>query len=236
MCCSLQGFCDASKDAYAALVYLKMTVEGTTNVTFVASKTRVAPLKSLTIPRLELLSGLVLARLITVIQHALEPEMSLIMSEPTCYTDSQVSLCWIQGEAKEWKQFVQNRVKEIRDLVPARLWKHCKGTDNPADLPSRGVTPAELQGKIDFWLHRPSWLSMLEDNVPQSKIDTYPEKCLRELSGGLGENQVTFNLMVSTELIDVINMKRYSDLRRLLRVTAYVLKFVRINSEVSRYR
>ena len=69
---------------------------------------------------------------------------------------------------------------------------------------------------------------MLEDDVPQSKIDTYPEECLRELPGGLGENQVTFNLIVSTELIDVINMKRYSDLRRLLRVTAYVMKFVTI--------
>ena len=77
---------------------------------------------------------------------------------PTCYIDSQIALCWIKEEDKEWKQFVENRVSEITRLVPAKHWKHCAGTENPADIPSRGATPAEFQEKINFWLYGQSWL------------------------------------------------------------------------------
>ena len=85
--------------------------------TFVASKTRVAPTKSQTIPRLELLGALLLARLITSIYDALKPEIVLLPC--ICYTDSLVALYWIKGEKREWKPFVDNRVKEIRRLVPS---------------------------------------------------------------------------------------------------------------------
>ena len=72
-----------------------------------ASKTRVAPIATQTIPRLELLSALLLARLINHVEKALAPEITL--SEPTCYTDSRVALYWIKGSNKEWKQFVEWR-------------------------------------------------------------------------------------------------------------------------------
>ena len=52
-----------------------------------------------------------------------------------CSTDSQVALYWISGEGREWKQFVQNRMIEIRRLVPHVRWRHCPGTQNPADIP-----------------------------------------------------------------------------------------------------
>ena len=52
---------------------------------------------------------------------------------------------------KEWKQFVQNRMLEIRELVPAASWRHCHGSQNPADIPSSGVSPAELQEKIELY-------------------------------------------------------------------------------------
>lgn len=71
---------------------------------FIASKTRVAPLQGLTTPRLELLSGLLLAKLMTSNTTALEPELDL--KQPTRYTDSMVALYWIVGTAREWKQFV----------------------------------------------------------------------------------------------------------------------------------
>ena len=100
----LVGYCDASKKAYAATVYLQMKMMSRVLTEFVCSKTRVAPL---TIPRLELLSALLLARLMSTVQTALEPELAL--GEPVCSTDSQVALFWICGENREWKQFVQNR-------------------------------------------------------------------------------------------------------------------------------
>ena len=79
---------------------------------FIASKTRVAPLRKQTIPRLELLSALLLSRLMVSVTRSLESILTL--SQPTCYTDSKVALYWILGTSKEWKQFVQNRVAEIR--------------------------------------------------------------------------------------------------------------------------
>ena len=139
---SLCGFCDASTTAYAAVVYLVSKTETSTHTQFLASKTRVAPLQTLTIPRLELLSALLLARLTTAVSSVLDSAIPDFTIE--CYTDSTVALHWIRGTTKEWKPFVQNRVNEIRQKITPDRWKHCAGVTNPADLPSRGITIAEL--------------------------------------------------------------------------------------------
>lgn len=110
----LQGFCDASVNAYAAVVYLKIETPDKTYLKFVTSKTKVAPLVQKIIPRHELLSALILARLISHVRTG------RVYSNFSCkiWSDSEVALCWIRGEDREWKQFVQNRVCEIRSLVP----------------------------------------------------------------------------------------------------------------------
>ncbi|XP_068691801.1 uncharacterized protein [Montipora foliosa] len=125
--CSLHGFGDASSKAYAAVIYLQVTTTVGSYVKLVASKSRVAPVKELTIPRLEILAALVLARIITHVKEALELDVTII--NMTCWTDSSVTLFWIKGEEREWKQFVRNRVNEIRNLVPVSRWQHCNGKD-----------------------------------------------------------------------------------------------------------
>ena len=102
----LIGFCDASTKAYAAVVYLRIEGEAQVCVRFVAAKTRVAPLGGMMIPRLELLSALLLSKLIVGVRAALQTEMTL--GDPVCYTDSRVALYWIRGCNQEWKQFVEN--------------------------------------------------------------------------------------------------------------------------------
>ena len=139
---SLQVFCDASIGAYAAVVYLLMKTDTNHYVKFITSKTRVSPIHGQTIPRLELLSALLLAKLITSVTHSLESELPLNHSR--CFTDAKGALFWIQGFGKEWKPFVQNRVNEIRKLLPIDCWNHCSGRDSPADIPSRGLAPLEL--------------------------------------------------------------------------------------------
>ena len=217
---SLLGYCDASQRAYAAVVYLQVE---TTVSQFLCSKTRVAPVKKVTIPRLELLSALLLARLISTIQRALEPEIPL--SRTTCHTDSQVTLYWITGEGKEWKQFVQNRVIEIRELVPITSWRHCPGVQNPADIPSRGVSPFELQEKLRLWLHGPQRLPTSECVVESEGMVALPKECLAEMRMRDRKNP-TVNLMTTNNPATVLSCERYSNLKRLLRVTAWVLKFV----------
>ena len=140
--CSLRGFCDASQHAYAAVVYLRIETDGSCYSKLVVAKTRVCPLQKHSIPRLELLGALLLSRLLSWVHSALRVELRL---EPSiCYTDSIVVLYWIKRVDKEWKQFVENRVTEIRRLAPAVWWQHCPGADNPADMPSRGMDPLQL--------------------------------------------------------------------------------------------
>ena len=111
---SLRGFCDAATGAYAAVVYMMGKAGDEMFTRFVAAKTRVSPVGKQTIPRLELLSALLLAKLITTVRAALELEITV--SEMTCYTDSKVAMYWIKGSDKEWKPFVQNRLMRSEDF------------------------------------------------------------------------------------------------------------------------
>jgi len=92
-------------------------------------------------------------------KEALTSEIKI--SKLVCWTDSKVAWYWITQSAKEWKQLVQHRGDEIRKLVPAECWKHCPGTDNPADLPSRGVDCRELEANT-LWWNGSKWLTSSE--------------------------------------------------------------------------
>lgn len=125
---SLCGFCDASTKAYAGVVYLLFEIVAELSVKFVTSKTRVTPLKEETIPQLELLSALFLARLLTTVTQSLESELALLPTQ--CLTDSTLALCWIKETTKTQKTFVQSCVDEIRRLVPPGSSSHCLGKEN----------------------------------------------------------------------------------------------------------
>ena len=224
----LVGFCDASSKAYAAVAYLRIGDEHTAQVEFLASKTRVAPTKAMTIPRLELLSALLLAKLCHSIEMALKPVLQL--EETICYTDSKVSLYWIAGVDQEWKQFVENRVTNIRQLVPSQNWKHCPGKQNPADIPSRGMSPRDLESN-KIWLNGPEWLA--HQLKPATEVHgEAPKECLLE------KKKQTHTLATSQVarkgLGQLIKPERFSCLKKLLRVTALVIKFVRTNKETTR--
>ena len=186
-----------------------------------ASKTRVAPLTQQTIPILELLSSF-LARLRAHVIVALQTVVKVQLG--SCFTDSKVALYWIQGKGKEWKQFVHNRVTEIRQLVPATNWSHCPGKDNPADMPSRGVSPKELEDSL-LWRHGPSWLLSIPSDGQNEEI-TMPEECVEEIK--VKAYMPSHSLLISTEsggICKVINCEQFSKLLTLLRVTVYVKKF-----------
>ena len=173
----LCGFCDASLSAYAAVIYLSIESEDESRMRFIAAKTRVAPLKKQSVPRLELLSAVLLARLMDTVRSSLSTELEF--SSCHCFTDSHVALCWIRNVEKAWKPFVQNRVAEIWSLLLVESWRHIPGDQNPADVASRGTTPRELL--VDkLWRDGPK-LS-LDHSVPveQSDLDV-PLECLEEL-------------------------------------------------------
>jgi len=111
------------------------------DINIVPSKTRVTPIKGQSVPRLKLLGAGTLARLMHSVHSALH---SLLNDVRLFYwTDSYTALHWIQNQ-KLWKQFVLQRVSEIRKLLNSANWKFCPGTSNPPDLPSQGCKASTL--------------------------------------------------------------------------------------------
>ena len=126
-------------------------LEGKYHVSLCAARSRVAPIKKVSLPRLELLSALVCARLTEFVQTSLK----LGNVKRFCYTDSQVTLFWIKGDALRFKTFIANRVSEIQGLVPPSCWQHCPGRYNPADIASRGLMASELKSS-STWFKGPA--------------------------------------------------------------------------------
>ena len=144
----------------------------------------------------------------------------LNLDPPLCYTDSQVALYWISS-GKEWKQFIQNRVDKIRRLVPIERWRHCKGSHNPADLPSRGVFPSALADN-SLWLNGPEWLTS-PLNSEEARELTPTCKVLKEL-----KKNSTLGAHTQIACTPILNCQSYSSLNHLLRVTARVFKFAEL--------
>ena len=135
----LHGFSDASDQVFAAVIYLRSSYsDGSVEVRIVGAKTRVAPTKKQSIPRLELLGAVILARLVMTILKSLSQELPVIY-----WTDSMTTLHWICNH-KPWKQYVNHGVAEIRKTSSQAAWRYCPGPLNPADLPSRGISGDRL--------------------------------------------------------------------------------------------
>ena len=227
----IHGFCDASDNAFAAVVYLRTEHRsGEVEVNLMASKTRVAPIKKQTTPRLELMGANLLARLTDSIVRA---STSLRATpEVTLWTDSFTTLCWIKN-TKAWKQYVQHRVDEIRELTDKHQWRHCPGELNPADLPSQGCSVQVLKKNATWWTG-PRFLTFPEEQWPTDPQPTskdneqafvelikHPPMVTHSLAGLSPSTYGSFNLE------NIIDPQRYSTKTKLLRVTAIVLQFIR---------
>ncbi|KAK9739110.1 Pao retrotransposon peptidase [Popillia japonica] len=161
----LHCFSDASEKAYAACIYLKTTEpNGSCNVNLVCAKTKVAPLKSLPIPRLELCGALLLTSLTRLTVKTVSA-LKLTISRTIYWTDSTIVLRWIRTSPHLLKTFVANRITEIQTASFVENWRHVPTKDNPADIASRGVYENTLE-HCKLWWHGPSWLSQEETNWP----------------------------------------------------------------------
>lgn len=156
---SLHGFCDASERAYGACLYIQSEDGGGHKTSsLLCSKSRVAPIKKITLPRLELCGAVLLTRLVQAVNEAPKIEFD----DVRLWTDSMIVLAWIAKESSHWQTFVANRVSEIQSSSPYSQWGHVSGKENPADLVSRGVSCDKLENNTLWWAG-PSWLQSHED-------------------------------------------------------------------------
>ncbi|XP_068750786.1 uncharacterized protein [Montipora capricornis] len=134
-------FSDASEDAFGSCAYARWQLSsGEYDVRFIAAKSRVAPLKRLTIPRLELQGAVLASRLCKTIVD----ESRFQFEKVILFLDSKIVLAWIRSEARRFKPFVSARVGEIQTNTDPSQWKHIPGEMNVADDVSRGIPVRNL--------------------------------------------------------------------------------------------
>lgn len=130
-------FCDASELVYGAVAYLwvKDKLESI-HVIFIMARSRIAPKRQLSIPRLELCAALAGAKL----AHLLSSELTIPQQSVTLWTDSTTVLTWLTSDSCHYKVFVGTRIAEIQTLTGTRSWRYVDSKNNPAHDITRGKT------------------------------------------------------------------------------------------------
>ncbi|XP_058817301.1 uncharacterized protein LOC131680604 [Topomyia yanbarensis] len=218
----LHGFSDASEEAYAAVVYLRSVSDiNGVHVTLVAARTRVAPVRQISIPRLELNAAELLVKLMKQIAEPL----NRFQIEKYAWTDSTIVLQWLSSHPRKWSTYIANRVSSILEILPRRQWGHVPSLQNPADCASRGITPLELVNH-SLWWSGPTWLAddsgNWERNVPDEAFDYNTlEICKRFQSLNVSVHRTCTNYGIEKQILD-----RRSVLCAACRQLAYIKRFI----------
>ena len=163
-------FSDASQDAFGTCAYIRQrTNDDKYQVRLFTAKSRVAPLKQLSVPRLEL-QATVLA---SCLAKTIEQESRLLFKSVKLFTDSSITLAWIQSPSRSFKPFVSLRVGEIQSNTDPSQWRHVPSEVNVADDVSSGIRVEELNGR---WSNGPEFLQLPEEFWPQETMKAVSEE------------------------------------------------------------
>ena len=160
---SMHHFSDASEVGYGVVSYLRLVNgEGEVRCSFLMSKSRVAPIKKISIPRMELTAACVAVR----VDQMIKRELELPVEETFFWTDSMTVLRYISNETARFQTFVANRLAVIHDGSNLDQWHYVNTHLNPADACSRGLKAKELLLK-DEWKTGPAFLQKPEEEWPK---------------------------------------------------------------------
>ena len=214
----LHIFTDASEKAFGAVAYLRVTYDSQKpTISLLMSKSRLAPIKTLTIPRMELQAAVLGVRL----KETLLAEIDLPIQSTKFWSDSLTTLQYINNEHRRFKTFVSNRVQEIREKSEPEDWHHIPGIKNPADLITRHNDVSSLIDN-DVWLNGPPFLSehkvVYPAHIQIKNLINDPEMKKIQINS-IGIQEQNFDLR------NIIEFDNYSSWNRLLRVTAWINRF-----------
>ncbi|XP_055714786.1 uncharacterized protein LOC129808906 [Phlebotomus papatasi] len=214
----LHVFSDASMEAFGTCVYLVSVLQSGTRISnLLISKSRVTPVKAnsdnprpLTIPKAELCGAVLATKLVEVVSSAIQ------ISAIYFWCDAEVVIHQIHNSEKKRDVFTRNRVQEILKRSDPVNWRHIPGTENPADILSRGASPDALIANR-LWWHGPPWL--------QESCENWPLAYCRSKGGGANDSpQVTLTLTSKCEFPSIFEqlLSRYSDFDKMKRILAFV--------------
>lgn len=212
----LHIFTDASQVAYGACLYMQtVNDKGDNLVRLLLSKSRVAPIKPTTIPRLELCGALVGVRLYEKTISSLRVQVRHVIF----WTDSTIVLGWLKMLPSKLQPFVRNRVAEILEKTSTCTWRHVPTNKNPADYISRGVDINLIQS-LDMWWYGPSFLQLDMSQWPTNPVSVMPLPETR--------SEVSLHIKFNPNNNIFIDFNRFSNFLRLKRVVAYVFRFINV--------
>ncbi|XP_065354596.1 uncharacterized protein LOC135949062 [Calliphora vicina] len=214
----LHIFVDASTQAYAALAYIKASVGDDTCCSLIASKTRVAPLKPISVPRMELMSAILGLRLAKFIQT----EISVVIKRRYFWTDSKDVLYWIRSDARKFQQFVAVRIGEILENSAVDEWRWVSTSDNVADDGTKFDNNPHIHENLR-WFAGPKFLYLPEDSWPKSHFSNH----IKEIFNHMEVSLEIQNWQISPGILT------FSTWERLRRSQMYILQFLRVLTKQS---
>ncbi|XP_015915016.2 uncharacterized protein [Parasteatoda tepidariorum] len=212
------SLCDASQDAYGAAIYLRCKNElNKVTINLLCSKSRIAPIKKLTIPRLELLAAELMSKFLQKLLKALQMDIQNFY----LWLDSTITLAWIRTDPCLLKTFVSNRVSKIQEITRLFKWGHVPSESNPADLISRGVTADKISNS-ELWWHGAPFLKT-EDYKQFEHSPSSSDEYMAELKKNSDLDFTVFEK--NTFIIDFLN--KSNSYMKLIRILSFIFRFVR---------
>ena len=216
----LHHFADASQIAYGAVSYLRLVnQDGAVHCAFLMGKSRLAHVKPMTIPRLELTAAVLAVQL----DKMLREELDIVISDSVFWSDSTTVLQYIRNESRRFHVFVSNRLSVIHDGSRPQQWRYVGTRSNPADDASRGLTAKQILND-SRWLKGPEFLWGEEGLWPEQPSGYLPvagddPEVKREVQSHLTTSEAQDPLEAM--------MQRYSSWFKLKKGVAWLVRFTR---------